>query len=817
MADITFPFNQGYVSSRGRETLKPGELQTATGIYYKPGDPERAHKLQGRSAFDQVDTAAVVKGLALCQFDSGGTDKLVALHGTTLWGATPGATGTFAALTGDSTGLSSSAARMITAHYNDRWYFANGYDRVRVLEPDGTVRTASLFPPTVAPIAASFASGVATTSRTPVDSNVNSGWVDPNNARDSQAGTVNAPTTSAYATALATASAKTCIWHGFASSTATARVLKVVCRLHGDTSVGGVLHQFNQQFNGYKVRIKVEVATDWNGATGTFVAILDETRFNAHPEPFVLLQKPISVDSSLVAVRGYFEYISGNVQSAFRIDDIAIRDGSDATNFTPTDTFWYAFTEYDQDENQESVVGPALGITSTSVAVDASVFTAKNRATLTLPTKVNSRATHFKIYRTFEGGVVFQDLALVGQVLSSETAWTDDFTVPVDEVAEIPYSILRVGSQDAEDGFLPYHRDLAMPTLSYITSWRGALVGLSREFPRALRYSAIGYPESWPEIYAVSSFPLPERDELVAIIPCGDTLLILARGAVLTLTALPQALDGVFTSGEASPLRAAPGCVGVYAATAFSVAGEPRVAWVSTFGIYVSNGHTVARISDDLAWSTEVSVANLGSSVLFWDSELQVLWFAYDSDGGGTNDRFFYAHMLPEHDKGQGISPKWSGPHYGSIYCMTAGLVSSSYRVYSGHVSDGFVYLERGAATDASQSYSSTQVPLIVKTGRTYGSWRDWLAYRGNLRHTAFTAGNTASLVWTWGRDSNGQTGSVTKSSVSLVSQVGTDFFIGRSGEWAEMQLTHTGTGVGALLDCRVDVQVMEKSGRKTA
>jgi len=245
------------------------------------------------------------------------------------------------------------------------------------------------------------------------------------------------------------------------------------------------------------------------------------------------------------------------------------------------------------------------------------------------------------------------------------------------------------------------------------------------------------------------------------------------------------------------------------------VAGEPRVAWVSTFGVYASNGQTVWRLSDDLNWSSAVYGANLASAVLHWDSERQVIIFAYDSDESGTtNNRFYLFHMSPEHSKQDG-RPKITGPHYGAINCMTSGVISGLYRLYSGHVSDGNVYLEGGAATDASSAYSGTQVPLIALTGRNYNAWRDFSAYRGNLRHTDFGVGQTCSMVWTWGRDSGSAPTGTTTKTVSLASQKGTDFFIGRSGEWAEMQITHTGSGTGALLDCRVDAQVMEKSGRK--
>ncbi|RLB37672.1 MAG: hypothetical protein DRH30_12770, partial [Deltaproteobacteria bacterium] len=94
MATIKRNFSGGVVTARDRSSLGPDELVAAIGGYYKPGDHERIHKLGGRSTFGYTGAAAKVRGLALCQFDNG-ADKLVALRGTGLYTATPGATGTF--------------------------------------------------------------------------------------------------------------------------------------------------------------------------------------------------------------------------------------------------------------------------------------------------------------------------------------------------------------------------------------------------------------------------------------------------------------------------------------------------------------------------------------------------------------------------------------------------------------------------------------------------------------------------------------------------------------------------------------------------
>src|SRR3989304_7232168 len=99
----------GVVTSRDPTHLSPGELQRAIGCWYRPGDLRRIHKQRGRSTFGDTGSAAKVKGIKLLQFDSG-TDRLVALSGTILYGApSPALTGAFTSL---KTGLDSTAARL---------------------------------------------------------------------------------------------------------------------------------------------------------------------------------------------------------------------------------------------------------------------------------------------------------------------------------------------------------------------------------------------------------------------------------------------------------------------------------------------------------------------------------------------------------------------------------------------------------------------------------------------------------------------------------------------------------------------------------
>ena len=801
MPTTLIDFSQGRVTARDRADLGPGELQVATGIYYKPGDPRRAHKIGGRSEFGDTTSAAKIKGVALAQFDDG-TDKVLALSGTTLYSATAGATGTFSSL---ATGLSSSATHLSAAHYEDRWYIANGYDKVKAYDNDGgslAVRNAGMAAPTTPLVVAT--SGV-TGTKVNFDDSDNSGFTNPDN------GWSGSDSTFAYAThSAAGSSTVTYTYDNAVATTTSGHTLYVRYRVVGaftdsadGSAGGGSIGVGGTTDAGWNVTLKVEVTENATAGTPTWATVKEETLTAAMPAIGVIQEALTdSVDYNNVGVKITFTYNSGTSQAQCQIFQAYFIDAAGATVALTTGVK-YAITEYDAVRGLES----EPGTTTDYIGAASSV----SKITLTIPsTAVNTNTTHIRVYRTTDGGTAPYQLGYIGDVALGNTAFKDIFEIDKDTLATPLLPMQKVESNDG--GTLYFPLNVQPAALKYITAWKGSLVGLDANNKRTLRYSEAALPESWPELNVIDSFPLPEHDTLVTLVPLGDTLLVLAEGAVLRLTDLPRVVNGLFNAAEATPLRGAPGCVGQYAACAFSVAGEARAAWVSPYGIYQTNGDVVRRISDEMDWYSDISTANLSTAVLHWDAKRQVMVFAYDSDGGGTNDRFFLFHMAPEHGKANGMA-KHTGPHYGAIHCLASGQVASVHRMYSGHVSDGSVYLEDSGTTDASQSYSSTTVPLIVKTGRIYQGHRKWDVVRANLRHTDFGGTETCTVAWSSGLDSSGVSQTASKT-VSLVGQDGEDFFVGLGGDWHEVQITHTGSASGALLDMRAETLGAGKSGK---
>jgi hypothetical protein len=141
------------------------------------------------------------------------------------------------------------------------------------------------------------------------------------------------------------------------------------------------------------------------------------------------------------------------------------------------------------------------------------------------------------------------------------------------------------------------------------------------------------------------------------------------------------------------------------------------------------------------------------------------------------------------------------------------GAAGGRWLLFSGDETVGKVYVEDQGTTDASGAYSGTSVPFIVTTPVVYGPYMDWGVYKASLRHTNAGGSETISVAWLTGRDQSGTQQTTTKT-VSLVTERGTDFFVGRAGEWAKVTLTHTAGATFGIQDIRADLMKFGRSGR---
>jgi len=787
MSTLTRTYDQGFVDARDRSELAPGEMQQATGVYYKPGDG-RAHKLPGRSTFGDTSTAAKVEGLALCQFDSG-TDYLMALSSGAVYGATPGKTGTFASVYA----LTSTGDTMDVAHSRDRWYMALGSEN-QVLLSDGTTRAMGMDAPSTALTHTSTSNG-SILARPDASA---SGFVNPDNARDADQKTFAHGTANVFVT-------RTCTW-SFAGASGTGTNRNVI--IAWSYKVGDLASDVLGDVAGYgitqkvKATLKLEVSTDSGSTFSELISLVAGNFFDTNTASFEVGD---AIDATAIRVKATLDYTSlTGPLVTMRIYDIRLIDATTGSGSVTATKLRYAFTEYDQVSGNESPASPVLEVTD---------MTAKTEVSLTIPTKVNSAATHFYIYRTPDDGDVIQ-LGRIGIVPSSQTRFYDDFVnfgVDVQPDRTLPY--LQV---EAEGEVNYYTRDSPPPALRRITYFKGGLVGLSDQNKRALYYSVPGLPESWPDIYAIESFPLEEHDTLVDATSIGGSLIIAAKDTMIRLDEVPRTTAGVFIATPAEQIKGAPGCVGDYAMTVVSYLGRSHAVWIShEDGILATDGSSWQRISDDLDWS-QFDGFTKSSWALYWLKDRQALLFAYSSTATGTNNRYYLLHLDKTHVKG-GTQSKITGPHYGAINAVTYGQVGSSTRTYSAHPTDGKVYLETDTATgaDSSLAYNASgESPLIIKGVRRYENWRAYTAIDGRLYHGDFGSGQTATLAYTVGRDASGSSTTRSKS-VSVAGHQGTQFDIARSGEWHEETITHTSTGISHVNNMKLRARIQSEEGEQ--
>ncbi len=767
-----FQFNQGTVTARDRAELTDGEMQVGTGGFYRKGDPINLHKIHGKTSFGSTGTGAKVWGLAVAQFDSGGQDQVLAASSTTLYKATPGASGTFAT---SGISLNASATHLTVAHSADRHYIGDGYSTNQVLESDGTTRNMGMEEPVEKPVGTATAGAG---SRTRPNATVsNSGWTDPGNTFDSSAATFGYASLSAAGTATLVTS--------FAAQARTGKRISVKYGLAGGQFLGDSddfeFGHGGKVEAGWDVTIKIELSHD-AGVTYDEV-LLNETALRPIADT-VVLSASTDVNDDQLRLRYTFTYNTGTKTATFRVYDSYAENGATGAAVSTTTGLRYAVTEYDQTRGLESAAGPFSELVTLSSA------SSHNSVSLTLPSAaLNATTTHFHIYRTTDGGTAPQDLARIGVALVAAAggAFLDNLSVPITTVGAPFLGLWRV--EDSRSNSVYFPRDLPPPEFQWMAEFKGSLLGIRRQ-DRALYMSAPGRPESWPEINVVGSFPFKEHDILVAAMPVGDALLIAAQDLMLRLDDIPIVVRGVFNAAEVHRIDGAPGCVSQYAITPFSVAGEPRVAWVSRFGVHVTNGYTHETISLDVDWPAFCSRANLNNASLFWDEDEDVLILDYPTSTTGNN-RSAYIHMGLMHRKQNG-QPKWTFPHHSTVTTRAGAVVGGEWRVYEADWSDGVVYLT-GGTTDASQSFSGTQVPLDVTTGRLYGERRDTSVTRAGLEHGNFGSGQNATLTWTAGRDSASNNQRVSKT-VSLNGQQHTEFFVGRAGQWHEVRIQHTGS-----------------------
>jgi hypothetical protein len=783
--------------------LSAGELTKTIGAYYKPGDPHRIWKLAGRTAWGSFGgTGAGVHGkdIALLKFDTSANDKIAVLASDGYVQVGSLTTATTGSLTTLTSGWSTLGENLAWCHYDDIWYLGNGYNVNIAYESDGTLRQMGMNPPSAAPTLTTLSNSYL--ERGSVSSNT--GWSDPNNAVD------NDTATAARAQMLSNnTSTKTIIIDSFPASTASDRNLLVRFSVSGPSPVPGEPEGPIRPTFQFRATVTVQLDTGSGYSTILTQTVRDFL-------PIQELSMPISVDSSLVAVKViYTSTAIAQVEPEFHacnLYDVRVANSGELNFDSDQDNgYHYAIAEYDSTRDLE---GPVLWS-------DSLTFTSVNAVKVTIPATANTdHTTHMKIYRTYNGATAqLGKLFLLAQVPVGQTEYVDTFVDGKDYFGPSQPPLLV---EQVTDDVQKHHSPNEPPQPMFaMVEYKNFVVGLSKEFPRALYYSDPGFPESWPDLYVITDFPLKEHDKLTSLAVSGDLLIVGAEEALIVINGLPLLDRQILQNSDMTVLRGAPGCVGPKAMLAYSIHGETRVAWLSKFGLYETNGHQMWELGTDIDWGSALS-GSQKNSFLYWDREEQLLYVGVDSDADDRVDRLYTVHMGDEHKKQNG-KPKITGPHYARVANIVGGKIvaDSDYHMYSVGNTDGAdqrkVFNEKSGGTDETNAYdTSSTLPFDIKSGRMYsGQLQEWSVDFPTVRHMNFGSGANAAgaIAWTAGRDEIGGTDTVTNT-ISMSAQQSNKFFVARSGEWHEFGITHNGDSTtGGLLFIQADTEGMGETG----
>lgn len=289
----------------------------------------------------------------------------------------------------------------------------------------------------------------------------------------------------------------------------------------------------------------------------------------------------------------------------------------------------YWVTEYDSVRGLESVTGSS---------VSTGPFTDKMWAQVVVSgVTTNPTADTLRWYRSLDGGG-FPDGGLIGETPIGQTYFNDgglDITqlpaavflpmAPTSTLTTPLYGLVTLGGIDVE-------RDTAPPVLSTIFGpFDDSLLGVSVDEPRNLRFSAAGYPDSWPELYGL---PLDthRRDEIITGVVMPGRIGVFCIDSVHAIFRLPRDSDSIFAAGEMSRIVTdVRGCVSRRGATVFTPSGtDGLVAFVARDGIWLTDlSSSPVPITDKVDWEGRVSTMNLRLCRLIDDPRNRRLVFLY--------------------------------------------------------------------------------------------------------------------------------------------------------------------------------------------
>jgi len=327
---------------------------------------------------------------------------------------------------------------------------------------------------------------------------------------------------------------------------------------------------------------------------------------------------------------------------------------------------------------------------------------------ITRPAQVNSDATHWALFgtatnSTFPTGAEIAEVVIGTETIEDTRTGTNP-SLPTGTIYELlSVTVLTATSNVPRNGVPPISSIAEIYEDSLILNDKNDL-------------SKIWY--SWP--YTPHKIPLqnfidfPRSDEVTNIKTLGGVLIVLLRDSVWRIHYLPRPEDATFSRETVKEeLEGAHGCVGPYAACTYGYGDGNKLAYVSRYGLMVTNGNQWDILSADLDWDNTFNVSQLSKAVLVNNPAKFRLEMLAPSSNSTVNDVCYFFHYHPSHIKADGPSfrSKVTGPIHRPATCATIMFSEGRKFALQGH-SNGSVYLGDSGNTEPVGSLSMT-----IRTG----------------------------------------------------------------------------------------------------
>lgn len=241
----------------------------------------------------------------------------------------------------------------------------------------------------------------------------------------------------------------------------------------------------------------------------------------------------------------------------------------------------------------------------------------------------------------------------------------------------------------------------------------------------AVVFSHYGQPHAFPASNVMRVGDTKFSDEVTLIRRVGKTLLIGCKDSIWRVPRIPRADDQSFDPQLArEQVHDHHGIAGPLGADTFDFGEGLRLAYVSRYGVHVTDSRQWDAVSDDMDWENEVELERVEQFVLRNDPARYRLVLFYTPKGGTRNTKAMYLYYHPSHAKstsdesgGGNLRLKMSGPRdcaFGVRNAFLATINAKRRLLLCGE--DGVLYVHDEGNVDEDGEVPS----YVVETGEIF-------------------------------------------------------------------------------------------------